>query len=128
MNFDRVDAHGLSLNEKVDLVLKTTQDTHECVHRIEDETRRSIHGISGQIGDMRVRQDVTEAMVIKLGKIFGAEAVEKGEKVSKGIGAMPLWKAALAGLGVLSGAVLAYQIAVPVLAAFHQALLSAAAG
>lgn len=156
--FVPIDPTGKTVEQLLTEVAHAINKTHDCVHRgqaeqaerdkdasekrhamaqelmtLQGDVRNvgsGLEAVKDEVAEMRTRQDIDSGRITRLSKGFGAEKLEPGEKVKlRGVAGWDGWKAAATVFGSLSGVVLAYKIAEPLLEpalkAIHHAIMAA---
>lgn len=126
MKLDMPDTSRMTQAQRIDALQQAIIQTHGCLESHRDETRASFGDVNRQIGEMRAAVDVGNGYSAALLKRLNVEP--GAQTVKPAVGAWPLWKMIATGLGCLSGAVLAFQIAAPVVTAAAVALYRALMG
>lgn len=128
VKFEPIDPHGKTDRELlVDAVLGVNA-VHHCVHMVNTKVeglRDDLQTVAGEVGKIKTTQDIDGGRIAGLAKRMGSEKPDPGEKVKVAIAGQPAWKVGITVLGGLSGAVLAFQLAAPVISAGAVALYRA---
>lgn len=131
MKFKPIEPVGLSDRELLEAAVHGVNKTHECVDSFRQAQEGVNQDVMAAIGDLHTRNQIMDGRLTTLAKAFGAEKLEPGEKRVRlaGIGGWSGWKATATLMMSLSGIVLAYKIAEPVLEpafrAIHAAIMAA---
>lgn len=131
VKFEHIEPEGLSDRELLESAVHGVNKVHDCVHAFREEQEGVNRHVTDAIGELKAQQGFTAGQVTTLAKAFGAEKLDPGEKPVKlrGIGGWSGWKALATLMMSLSGIVLFYRIAEPLIEpgirAIHAAIMAA---